>query len=286
MNYVYLRFPGGKPKAFTLSYDDGYIYDLRFADIIERCGMKCTFNIISETITKSCGSEYMTADQIKSLITRGHEVAVHGVTHTANGLQNVTIGLAETYEARKVIEEKLGIISRGFAYPCSGINDFTVGTTYERIRGYLRDLGYSYARSDEKSFDNFLIPDDWYDWKPTVHHDSRHVNEYADRFLSMHPDGDDGKGGLPRLFHIYGHTNEFERKNNWDHLEVLCEKLGKKDDIWYATNLEICDYVEDYQRLKFNLDHTRVYNPSANTVWIYTNKKTVLISPGETVRVI
>lgn len=286
MNYIYLRFPGGKPKAFTLSYDDGYIYDLKLADIIERYGMKCTFNIISETITKDCGDEYMTAEQVKSLISRGHEIAVHGVTHTANGLQNVTIGLSECYEARKAVEDTLGIISRGFAYPCSGINDFTVGTTYERIRGYLRDLGYSYARSDEKSFDSFRIPDDWYDWKPTVHHDSRHVHEYADRFLAKHPDGDDGKGGLPRVFHIYGHTNEFERKNNWDHLEALCDKLGNKDDIWYATNLEICDYVEDYQRLKFSLDHTRVYNPSARTLWIYADKRTFAVKPEETVNLI
>ncbi len=286
MNYVYLRFPGGKPKAFTISYDDGYIYDLRLADMIEAHGMKCTFNIISESVTKNWGSEYLTLDQMKSLITRGYEIAVHGVTHTANGLQKVTLGLSEAYESRKVIENKLGIISRGFAYPCSGINDFTVGTDYEHIKGYLRDLGYSYARSDEKNFDYFLIPNDWYDWQPTVHHDSRHVNEYADMFLDIKPDGHDGKGGLPRLFHIYGHSAEFERKNNWEHLEALCEKLGGKDDIWYATNLEICDYVEDYKRLKFNLDHTRVYNPSARTIWFYADEKTYAVAPGETVNLI
>ena len=283
MNYVYLRFPGGKPKAFTISYDDGYIYDLKLADIIDRHGIKCTFNIVSSSLDGDWGPEYMTSDDIKSLIARGHEIAVHGITHTANGLQNVTIGLSECYESRKAIEQKLGIISRGFAYPNSGINDYTTGVTYDKIRGYLRDLGYCYARSDEKSFDYFLIPTDWYDWQPTVHHDSRHVNEYADTFLDIHPDGQSGKGGLPRLFHIFGHSNEFERKGNWDHLEALCEKLGGKDDIWYATNLEIHDYVEDYQRLKFNLEHTRVYNPSARTVWVYAKKKTFAIAPGETV---
>lgn len=286
MKYIYLRFPGGKPKAFTLSYDDGYIYDLKFADIIEKQGMKCTFNIISETLTKDCGAEYMTAEQIRSLAARGHEIAVHGVTHTANGLQKITLGLSECYESRKAIENALGIIARGFAYPCSGINDFTVGTDYERIKGYLRDLGYSYARSDEKNFDYFLIPNDWYDWQPTVHHDSRRVHEYADLFLDIKADGHDGKGGLPRLFHIYGHSIEFERKNNWDHLEALCEKLGGKDDIWYATNLEIYDYVEDYQRLKFNLDHTRVYNPSARAIWIYADKKTFEVKPGKTINLI
>lgn len=286
MKYVYLRFPEGKPKAFTISYDDGYIYDLHLANIIEKYGIKCTFNIISESITKNCGEEYLSIEEIKSLAERGHEIAVHGVTHTANGLQKITLGLSECYESRKAVENALGIIARGFAYPCSGINDFTVGTDYEGIKSYLSDLGYSYARSDEKNFDYFLIPSDWYDWQPTVHHDSRRVHEYADLFLDIKAEGKDGKGGLPRLFHIYGHSNEFERKNNWDHLESLCEKLGGKDDIWYATNLEIYDYVEDYKRLKFSLDHARVYNPSARTIFFYADEKTYSVAPGETLNFI
>ena len=286
MNYIQLRFPDGKPKAFTISYDDGYIYDLKLADIIDHHGIKCTFNIVSGALRGDWGPEHLTTEGIKSLIARGHEVAVHGVTHTANGLQKVTLGLAECYESRKAIEDAFGIIARGFAYPNSGINDFAVDTDYESIRRYLKDLGYCYARSDEKSFDYFLIPTDWYDWQPTVHHDSRHVHEYADIFLDIKPDGEDGKGGLPRLFHIFGHTNEFERKGNWDHLENLCEKLGGKDDIWFATNLEIYDYVEDYKRLQFSLDHTRVYNPSARTVWLYADKKTYAVKGGETISLI
>ncbi len=46
MNEMYLRFPGGKKKAFTISYDDNVTQDERLIDLMERYGIKGTFNII------------------------------------------------------------------------------------------------------------------------------------------------------------------------------------------------------------------------------------------------
>ena len=40
MRYKFLRFPGGKPKAVTLSYDDGVPEDRRFSDTITKYGIK------------------------------------------------------------------------------------------------------------------------------------------------------------------------------------------------------------------------------------------------------
>lgn len=47
MRYCFLRFPEGKFKAVTLSYDDGVHADIRFAGILDKYGMKGTFNINS-----------------------------------------------------------------------------------------------------------------------------------------------------------------------------------------------------------------------------------------------
>ena len=44
---MYIRFKDGKPKAFTLSYDDGVVQDIRLADIFNKNGLKATFNINS-----------------------------------------------------------------------------------------------------------------------------------------------------------------------------------------------------------------------------------------------
>jgi hypothetical protein len=44
---IFLRFPGGKAKSLTLSYDDGVEQDIRLVDIMNRYGLKGTFNINS-----------------------------------------------------------------------------------------------------------------------------------------------------------------------------------------------------------------------------------------------
>ena len=44
---VFMRFPGGLGKALTLSYDDGVEQDIKLIDILNRYGLKCTFNLNS-----------------------------------------------------------------------------------------------------------------------------------------------------------------------------------------------------------------------------------------------
>ncbi len=45
LRYQFLRFPEGKTRAFTMSYDDGGVQDKRLSDIITPYGLKCTFNL-------------------------------------------------------------------------------------------------------------------------------------------------------------------------------------------------------------------------------------------------
>ena len=45
MRYVYMRFPGGKSKCVTFSYDDDRKSDIRLSDMLNKYGIKCTFNI-------------------------------------------------------------------------------------------------------------------------------------------------------------------------------------------------------------------------------------------------
>ena len=58
MNYRFLRFPGGKAKAVTFSYDDGCRHDIRLARKLTEHGIRCTFNINSGLFGKhGSGSE-------------------------------------------------------------------------------------------------------------------------------------------------------------------------------------------------------------------------------------
>ena len=44
---VRLRYPNGLAKALTLSYDDGVVEDIRLIEIMNRHGLKGTFNLNS-----------------------------------------------------------------------------------------------------------------------------------------------------------------------------------------------------------------------------------------------
>ena len=85
-----------------------------------------------------------------------------------------------------------------------------------------------------------------------------------------------------KLFYIWGHSFEFDRKDNWQHLNDICEALGKKDDIWYATNMEIYEYVAAYDSLVFSASGQQVYNSTLQTIWFDVDGKLYCISPGET----
>lgn len=88
-NNFFLRYPKGRTKALTLSYDDGVEQDIRLIEIMNRYGLKGTFNINSG-LYASEGTIYpqgqihrrMTEKQATDVYTSsGHEVAVHGFTH-------------------------------------------------------------------------------------------------------------------------------------------------------------------------------------------------------------
>ena len=88
-----------------------------------------------------------------------------------------------------------------------------------------------------------------------------------------------------RLFYLWGHTYEFERDDNWDVFEDFAKKIGGSDEVWYATNLEIYEYVEAYNRLEYFADGKTVYNPTLIDVWMYDNGTVYEIPSGKTVKI-
>ena len=68
-------------------------------------------------------------------------------------------------------------------------------------------------------------------------------------------------------------------------MEDFCKIVANKEDTWYATNIEIYDYVEAYRSLEYSTDLKRAYNPSAKAVWIKVNGKVYKIPSGKTVNI-
>ena len=282
--YKFLRFPGGKAKAFTLSYDDGAEADKRFSDVITEAGLKCTFNLNSFKRRAVLKKE----DIEKYILSRGHEVANHGAMHRANGSLRTIEGIKESLECRLDLESTLGMIIRGMAYPDSGITLMQNGATYDGIRNYLKELDIAYARTLGGDNEGFYLPDDWYAWMPSAHHTNPKILEMIDKFLnidispSVYP-----ARRAPRLFYLWGHSFEFDRDNNWGLLDEICAKLKDREDIWFATNMEIYDYVNAYNSLVYSADGSVIYNPTLFEIWFDTfdtDAHLHCIKPGETIK--
>ena len=278
-----MRFPGGLPKALTLSYDDGVDQDIRLMEICDQNGLKCTFNINGGMVVPE-GTVYeegnvhrrMTQSQQLALYKdSGHEVAVHGFTHPWLETLPAVAVAQEIVEDRKQLEKMFERPIRGMAYPMGSFSDMVVDV--------LKVTGIAYARTTQVT-KRFSIPTDWLRLASTCKHTDPDLMKLAERFVNGRRDQH------PMLFYLWGHSYEFERDNNWNVIEEFAQYVGGKEDIWYATNIEIYDYVQAYNRLQWSADLSMVTNPSAISVWVYKcdhnldTPGTVEIKPGETYR--
>ena len=271
----YMRFPEGKTKAVTFSYDDGVKADRRLIQILDKYGLKGTFNLNSSLF--DCVNWHNRMDEEETYAAfkdTGHEIALHGARHIFLNKVPLAEAVREVVLNRDWLEHKFGRIINGMAYAYNGFND--------DVKRVLADLGVKYARTTKSTY-SFALPRDMLEWNPTLHHrEADKLIELTDKFISSSPDAE-FKNREPWLFYIWGHSYEFDDDDNWNLIEEAAQKLSGKADTWYATNGEICDYINAYRSLVFSLDGERVFNPAYMTVWLEIRGKTYSIGPGETV---
>lgn len=271
---IFMRFPEGKKKALTLSYDDGVESDIGLIEIMKQNGLLGTFNINSGVFAaegtvypKGTISRRMSRSQIISAYKdSGMEVAVHSFTHPY--LEHLPTSLCnyEIMRDRLELEEMFGGIIRGMAYP--------FGTFSDGVIEVLKSCGIAYARTTV-STEKFDLPRDVYRLNPTCHHNNPRLGELTDKFLASE------FKKIPGLFYLWGHSYEFDRDNNWNVIEEFARRVGGHADIWYATNIDIIDYTEAYKSLIFSADGKCVYNPTATTVWLEAEGVAYRIASGE-----
>lgn len=257
------RFKDGKRHCLTFSYDDGTIHDERLVEIFDRYGMKGTFHLNSGRIGKE---GYIHTEQLPNLYC-GHEISCHSVSHPFPNAIPVTEWLREVWEDRKSLENVADCSVRGMSYPYGVYNTSVIETA--------KSCGIVYSRTVNAT-GGFGIPDDFMMWRPTCHH--RDCMKCADIFFVPW-----GYENASRLFYVWGHSFEFDRENNWSLIEGFCQRMSGNEQIWYATNIEIYDYIQGLRRLQITADYKTVYNPSVMTLWFSSDGETVKIDGGETV---
>jgi len=260
------RFPDFKTRALTLSYDDGRDFDRQMIEILDRYGIRGTFNLNSRSLGDS---KHVAPEELNTLY-KNHEVAVHSLSHPH--LEDIPVAQV-TYQLiadRKNLEDICCRPIEGMAYPF-GLRESP------GLVDAIAACGIRYARTTSAT-KKLQLPRDYLRWHPTCKFDDPQLDDLIQQFYEpIRPKY------TPKLLYIWGHSYEYEGR--WDHLETMCQKLaGHNDIIWYATNGEIIDYLEALRSLRPTVDGKYVYNPSSTRLYVYvpSNDKNIILEPGTT----
>ena len=272
-NRAFLCFPFFKEKALTFSYDDGVIYDKKLIEIFNKHGLKGTFNICTGLFGK--GRILPKEEAVNLYGNPCAEVAVHGHNHLSLSNVDCAVATNDVLLNRKELEQTFGSIVKGMAYANGHYND--------AVKSILKNCGINYARTVAQT-NAFDLPEDWLEWHPTCHHDNQKLMELAENFVNYKRPSYFWSY-RPKVFYVWGHSYEFNDKNDWEVIENFAKYISGKDDVWYATNGEIYDYVNAYDNLEWSVDCNYVYNPTAVDVYINYFGNQFIIKAGQTVQI-
>ena len=223
----------GKKKAITFSYDDGVTQDRRLVAILDKYGLKGTFNLNSERFEISFTTSYgytrtnISASEVKELY-KNHEVAVHTLTHPNLTEQTEEEIIRQVEEDRKNLEALVGYPIRCMAYPCGGVNND------DRVAEIIKkNTPIRFARTIT-STNKYDLQENLLRFNPTMHTPAmRSDMEVVEKFLALETDE-------PQVLYLWGHAYEMEEGgSSWEEFENLCKLVSGKEDIFYGTNSEV-----------------------------------------------
>lgn len=275
---IEMLFPEGKSKALILSYDDGRSEDRRLVKLMNKYGLIGTFHINSNKLGLT---NYLNKAEIKELFA-GHEVSVHSANHpNLTALSKIDI-VYEIAEDRKELERLVNYPVRGMAYPFGNYNDFLIET--------IKGLGIEYARTVYDTY-TFNIPKDFLQWHPTMH-----------QFGKAYSEPNNPENDRRELEHFYQTINEFLQtknlvlvdvwghsyeigndENKWNETEKFFKMVSNNSSIYYAKQIDVVDYINAFNNLKFSVNKNMVMNPSSLIVFFKKDGKTYSVLPGKTI---
>lgn len=262
-------YPNGKPKAFNVSYDDGTLQDVRFVDLLNRYGIKGTFNLNSHLMETEFEWTHETGFVIKRLPMRiasnlygDHEIASHTLTHPY--MDSLTEdGIIHELQADKENLEKLfGKEIQGFAIPF----DFYS----ELIEKCVKKCGFKYARISEETH-LYTPAADFYKLKTGIFHLDPNLDSYIDDFISTEEE--------LAFCQIAGHSYDLDIENMWDKMEAIFKKVMADNNILPMTTIEFVDYIKAMNLAEITDKYIK--NNSNINIWFRVNGRICEIKPNE-----
>lgn len=224
-----------KLKAVTFSFDDGVTQDIRMIELLDRYGLKATFNLnsglLGEIKQDIFRDEVFTVRKVKpdevSQVYKDHEVAVHTINHPRlTEIEDENEIIRQVEQDRLTLQKLSSKDVVGMAYPCGGVNND------KRVAGIIKNrTGVKYSRTIKSTY-TFDLQEDLFRFDPTLNFTEDNVLSVAKEFLGI-------KSEAPQLLYIWGHSYEGDYFRIWERTERLFDLLSGHGDIYYATNREV-----------------------------------------------
>ena len=230
-----------KTVVVTTSWDDGHKHDLRLAQLLKDYGLKATFYVSPEN-QEFAQHDLLTLPELRE-ISRDFEIGAHTLTHPRLPTISQEQARKEIIESKAVLEEVTGKEISTFCYP---------GGAYRALHVKLvRDAGYRYARTVLRYRFEMDKPHE----APTSMQAYNHRSDVwkIARFARFQPmnflrylkwdtlaramfDRVVEDGGV---YHIWGHSWEIDRHNDWERLETVFRYISAHPKVKYVTNGEL-----------------------------------------------
>lgn len=216
-------------KILIFSFDDGTVYDKRFVALLNKYGVRATFNLNSglEDFVWQFEDRFPIRRQILAdtvVQYRGHEVASHSLHHHWLNTLTPPQLRREVEEDAKTLKELFGLKEIGFGVPFTACNEREIRIIQKYVR-YIRLSAFS---------DSFTLPEDPYHIPIHGLYNDPDIYEKLARF---------SQSVLPvSLFVMAGHSYEFEVFDHWQFIEDMIQYICAQD-FEVMTTME---FVEEF----------------------------------------
>ncbi len=264
----------------TTSWDDGAITDIKLAKLLLRYNIPATFYIPLRNTER----KVITKKEIKWL-SKNFEIGGHSLNHKDLTILSHNDAVNEVSIGKKELEHIIGTEIKGFCYPKGKVDEFV-----KQIVG-LSD--FQYARTTElfgtMIGDKLLIPTTVhaYDHNPGVyamHGLKRRLfyNLLKNRKLNLKWE-ELVLASLEyciqnnEVFHLWGHSWEIDKNNDWDRLEYVLSAISKKTAAFQrGSNGEMIKHVSKLKNAYYQSQYAKNYDSAFKSQ--YFRSEYILVS--------
>jgi peptidoglycan/xylan/chitin deacetylase (PgdA/CDA1 family) len=217
-------------KVVTTSWDDGHKLDLKLAQLLQKYNIPATF-YVSPASREFSKEDLLSAQKIQSL-SESFEIGGHTLHHPNLAHVPFDFAIDNIKAGKDMLESIVGKKLQSFAYPYGAYTD--------QVQKAVLDLGFLVARTTKRFS---IASSSEYSALPTTVHVYTHLSDIMQlpkyrttswqKLARYFFDQTMINGGV---FHLWGHSWEVDKNNQWRNLEAVFEYIANREDVVYISN--------------------------------------------------